>query len=214
MELSHKLEGDLLNSTKSSSLPESAQSQCLSGVMTRSKSKVNGVAFLNYQTQIESERKVNKDINIYLKKQKTVQKNLETIFEDPVYKKGSLRLIGSSKIKRSIYLKREFRYTSKQKSALRKLKIKRLGKKLKLVKMTDYEFQSKMSQIDRYLNDNVKEPNCDNQGQSVNIDMIICDNENDTIVWQLNSKAYGEERDIPYGMHDTDIEMKYELKQS
>lgn len=97
---------------------------------------------------------------IYLNnKVKLVHKNLETIYEDPVIKKGSTMFLGAGKIKRSIYLDREFRITTKQKSLIRKMKIKRLGKTKKPFKMSEDEFKAKMMIVDTYINDNDCEEN-------------------------------------------------------
>ncbi|KAL0272664.1 UNVERIFIED_CONTAM: hypothetical protein PYX00_005540 [Menopon gallinae] len=120
---------------------------------------------------IDPEAEVKK---IYLNnKVKLVHKNLETIYEDPVFKKGgNTMFLGAGKLKRSIYLDREFRITTKQKSKIRKMKIKRLGQTKKPFKMSEDEFKARMMVVDTFINDN----NCEENRDGCVTSTDICNN--------------------------------------
>ena len=114
--------------------------------------------------------------NVLVKKTRRVQKHLETIYEHPIWKKGNTIFLGKSKVKRSLYLDREFRRANKQKTKHRKSKIKKLGKNFKLLKMTDDEFKNKMLQLDHFLNDN-------------NVDINSLNNDNLELGSKLENKS-------------------------
>lgn len=161
LELSRKLEGNLLESKINSAYFKNTLSDSYNFRPRMTQSKVLGIE--NKDTignKISNERleKSGKKAcslkNVYInKKEKVMCKNLETIYEHPILRKGNTMFVGTSKVKRSIYLDKEFRKVTKQKSKLRKIKIKKLGKKFKSFKMTDDEFKKKMLKIENFIND-------------------------------------------------------------
>lgn len=178
MELSSKMESmnlmkmpPVLHSVLNGSLP----SQNLSPRVTRSRvttttqSKEIPSAEIALPSASRRPRKKKNDQEndiekFYLNKKVTlIHKTLETIYEDPILKKGNTMFIGQAKVKRSLYLDREFRITSKQKSKLRKTKIKRLGRQAKKCKISDEEFKKKLNSIESFINEEDNE-----QGSSVN----------------------------------------------
>ncbi|EEB10052.1 hypothetical protein Phum_PHUM014200 [Pediculus humanus corporis] len=142
IEISRKLEGDLLESKTKEKISTITS---FSPRITRSKTYFNEIKKNNdssQQTIKPSTDKLKENIevmeNVLVKKTRRVQKHLETIYEHPIWKKGNTIFLGKSKVKRSLYLDREFRRANKQKTKHRK----------------NDEFKNKMLQLDHFLNDN------------------------------------------------------------
>ncbi|KAK6638326.1 hypothetical protein RUM44_008755 [Polyplax serrata] len=207
LELSKKLEGDLLNSKENNLCANNSCGIPYSPRTTRS--KLHPKSMLKEDAKVSnikgsSESTNSSNLN---KKTRMTNKNLETIYENPVWKKGNVMLIGTSKVKRSIYLDREFRRTSKTKSKLRKIKIKKLGKKFKPLKMSDDEFQNKMLQIENYINDRDVSFNHNNEGCDIDVQMDDNKNKTNPVLFTINEKSL-KEADESINLDISDVQME------